>query len=128
MANMTFEVPTEFKTEEKWLKYLPTRSFVLLVVGAAISFTAARIAKSWKVLIVGAIIVAIPILLNLIPYYSNKALSLKGVTLDVFFAKKFIHKTKRRIYIKNIKDFEYAKDLEEQYAKILEEKQKSERI
>ena len=111
---MSFQVPKEFKDEEKWLKFFPTKTFVAMIIGAAILGVFIKImgflglgAFAWWF---GGFLYIVTVVLSLVPKRGSKALDANGITWLSYLIRRYIHKKNRRIYIKGIEPVDYEED------------------
>lgn len=107
MANFTDETPSEFKDEERWLKFFPKRVFLTLCVLIVIGIIVTRIINLifgifWPVLIVWLIGCAVVAVLMMIPTSSDDVMRGGGQDVMSVLIKKRYRKKMRSIGIKGI--------------------------
>lgn len=111
------DVPSEFKDEEKWLRFFPKRSFVILIVMFAFTLILYNICNLFKFgiggLIIGGILTVAMVASSMIPISSTEYMSGGGLTLDKWLYRRIMHKMNKCVYIKHFQsDVEYILDAE----------------
>ena len=105
------EVPSEFKDEEKWLKFFPRRSVLILAVMFGFSIILSKLFSLFKAggigFTIGIILTVVAVAMSMIPVSSGYA-SGCGLTVDKWIMRRIYHKRKHRVvYIKH-----YTSDIE----------------
>lgn len=104
----TDEIPTEFKDEEKWLKFFPKRVFITLLVLVGIGVILIKILSAifkvfWPFLIAWLIFTAVIVLLMMIPTSLDNVMRGGGQDVMSLLIKKFHRKRQSCIYIKGFR-------------------------
>lgn len=102
---MVDEIPEEFSDEEKWLKFFPIHSFIILAVGVGIGTGLAKFislinnAAFIPVMLTGLFITVIIVILTLIPRSDTEWLRGGGQSYAKYLAKRILRKMNKRLYV-----------------------------
>ena len=113
------EVPSEFKDEERWLRFFPKRSLLILAVLSTFTVILAKILSLFNLMMlglaIGGIITVVCVALSMIPIATTEYMRGGGLTVDKWILRKLYHKKRRYIYIKHYNsDEEYIKNKEKE--------------
>jgi len=118
------EVPGEFKDEERWLKFFPTRSVLILAVMGTSTIIFAKILSLFNLmilgLVIGGIITAVSVVLSMIPISTTEYMRGGGLTVDKWIFRKIHQKKNKVVYIKHYNsDIEYIENKEKEREEML---------
>ena len=126
---MTFEVPKEFKDEEKWFKIFDKKSCITAIVTALIVVGYIKIMSifGWTLfaLISGGLVGVVVVGLTMMPKLGGGTLNFVGGSMAGYIIRRFIHRRNNAIYIKGVEDYREPEDLYEKYEILKQETERT---
>ena len=101
--NMSAYVLGEFTDDTRWLRFFSTKSFVIILIGLAITWILCKVFALFGIgivgLIIGGIITVTMTALTMIPVIDFGNMIGAGQTLDMLLIKKWIRKKEVCVYV-----------------------------